>query len=699
MAPSSAINVFLADDNLIVREGVRALIERNADLRVVGTAADYDGVVAGCAATGPQVLVTDVRMPPSFHREGIDAAKEVRKRHPGTSVVVLSQYDDPEYAVSLLAEGSAGYGYLLKDRVAEGNQLADAIRSVATGGTALDPAIVESLVRPVVSPGGLLPAEEDLLGMVAEGKPIKAIAAARRVPPEAIDAEVEAVFVKLATGVSAGDQAALNRLRLLHQAIVDREEQGETLSRLLPGGLAEKLRAGTQRIGETERVIVTVLMSDIRSYSTIAEHADPSQLAGQLNVHRAAMNRAILGEGGTVMQFVGDAVMAVFGAPFPQPDHADRALAAAAGMHSLQAEINARWQADSLPPFGLGIGLSTGAAAAALLGSEERLEYTLVGDTVNLAQRLQQLAAAGETVLAEATMSALTVPTQTSALPAQLVKGRDTPVVAYKIAPAAAGRTARSPGDDPDEDIMNEILPALTVRGVRKTFEADNAPVRALRGVDLTVAAGEFVAVMGPSGCGKSTLLNLVAGLDVADEGTITVAGEEVTGRGEDDLARLRRTHMGIVFQFFNLLEGMTVLENVALPTIIAGRKRRMAETRARDLLDLLGIGDKAAAVPGVLSGGQRQRLAIARALANEPTLLLADEPTGALDSEGGAEVIELLRRLHKGGQTVILVTHDTDVAEAAERIVRMRDGRIIDGPPRDETMSGASLEVEAQTS
>jgi putative ABC transport system ATP-binding protein len=244
---------------------------------------------------------------------------------------------------------------------------------------------------------------------------------------------------------------------------------------------------------------------------------------------------------------------------------------------------------------------------------------------------------------------------------------------------------------------MNDILPALTVRGVRKTFEADNAPVRALRGVDLTVPAGEFVAVMGPSGCGKSTLLNLVAGLDVADEGTITVAGQEVTGRGEDDLARLRRKHMGIVFQFFNLLEGMTVLENVALPTIIAGRKRRFAETRARDLLDLLGIGDKAAAVPGVLSGGQRQRLAIARALANEPTLLLADEPTGALDSEGGAEVIELLRRLHASGQTVILVTHDTDVAEAAERIMRMRDGRIIDAAPLAETRNGTSLEVEAR--
>jgi class 3 adenylate cyclase/ActR/RegA family two-component response regulator len=443
--PERAIDVFLADDNLIVREGVRALIERHADLRVVGVAADYDEVVSGAAATEPQVLVTDVRMPPSFQREGIDAAKEVRKRFPGTGVVVLSQYDDPEYAVSLLAEGSAGYGYLLKDRVAEGNQLADAIRAVATGGTALDPAIVEALVRPVISPGELAPAEEELLGMIAEGKPIKAIAVARQLPPEAIDAEVEAVFVKVAAGVASGNPAALNRLRLLHRAIVDREEQGETLSRLLPGGLAEKLRGSRQRIGETETVTVTVLMSDIRSYSTIAEHADPSQLAGQLNTHRAAMNRAILGEGGTVMQFVGDAVMAVFGAPFPQADHADRAVAAAGGMHSLQAEINARWAADGLRAFGLGIGLSTGQAAAALLGSAERLEYTLVGDTVNLSQRLQQLAAAGETVLSEATSRAMAAVPDAIALPAQLVKGRDTPIVAYKLAPPGVAAAAAEP--------------------------------------------------------------------------------------------------------------------------------------------------------------------------------------------------------------------------------------------------------------
>ena len=217
---------------------------------------------------------------------------------------------------------------------------------------------------------------------------------------------------------------------------------------------------------------------------------------------------------------------------------------------------------------------------------------------------------------------------------------------------------------------MTDTVAALSMRGVRKTFEAENAPVRALRGVDLTVAGGEFVALTGPSGCGKSTLLNLVAGLDVADEGTITVAGAEVTGRGEDDLARLRRQHIGIVFQFFNLLEGMTVLENVALAAIIAGKRRKAAETRARDLLDLLGIGDKASAAPGVLSGGQRQRLAIARALANEPT--------GALDSDGGQEVIELLSRLHSGGQTVLLVTHDSRVAAAAGRVVRMLDGRIL---------------------
>jgi class 3 adenylate cyclase/FixJ family two-component response regulator len=429
----TTISVFLADDNLIVREGVRALLNRQADIEVVGVAADYDELVAGAEAAEVQVVVTDIRMPPTFQREGIEAAKLVRSRHPGTGVVILSQYDDPEYAISLLSEGSAGYGYLLKDRIAEGDQLVDAVRAVATGGTALDPAIVDALVRPVTAGGGLTNADEELLTMIAEGKPIKAIAVARGTTAEATSANVEALFVKLAEGVSAGTEGALRRLRLLHTAIVDREEQGETLSRLLPGGLAEKLRREGRRIGETEMVMVSVLMSDIRSYSTIAEHAAPAALAAQLNVHRAAMNEAILGEGGTVMQFVGDAVMAVFGAPVAQEDHADRAVAAARVMHDKQAAINARWEAEGLPPFGLGIGISTGEAAAALLGSEERIEYTVVGDTVNLSQRLQQLASAGETVINEATMKELTTDIDAEALEPQLVKGRDTPVEAYKI--------------------------------------------------------------------------------------------------------------------------------------------------------------------------------------------------------------------------------------------------------------------------
>lgn len=219
--------------------------------------------------------------------------------------------------------------------------------------------------------------------------------------------------------------------------------------------------------------------------------------------------------------------------------------------------------------------------------------------------------------------------------------------------------------------------PVLRARGVRKTFEAELAPVRAVRGVDLDVARGELVAIMGPSGCGKSTLLNLVAGLDLADDGEIAIDGEVITGQSEDWLARMRRRHVGIVFQFFNLLEGMTALENVVLPAMIAGSKRRKAETRARDLLDLLGLGDKAEELPAVLSGGQRQRLAIARALANQPTLVLADEPTGALDSEGGREVLELFRRLHDDGQTIVMVTHSDEVAAGADRIVEMRDGRV----------------------
>ncbi|HVM15632.1 MAG TPA: adenylate/guanylate cyclase domain-containing protein [Egibacteraceae bacterium] len=427
------ITVFLADDNLIVREGVRALLGLEDDLEVIGVAGDYDELLARAMEAPPQVLVTDIRMPPSFQREGIDAAKELRQRHPGTGVVILSQYDDPEYAVSLLSEGAAGYAYLLKDRVAEGDQLARAIREVASGGSTLDPKIVEALVQPVRHESALSPPEEELLRMVAEGKPIKAIAVTRHTTAADIDDAIEHLFLKLAQGLSAGEHGCLERLKLLHRAIVDREEQGETLSRLLPGGIADKLRADGRRFGETETLEVTVLMSDIRGYSGIAERTDPSVLARQLGAHRAEMNRAVIGEGGTVMQFVGDAVMAVFGAPTPQQDHADRAVAAAAAMHTAQAEVNRTWEAEGLEPFGLGIGLSTGPVAAALLGSEERLEYSVVGDTVNLTQRLQQWAEAGETVLSAPTVDALARKIPLEPIAPAHVKGRQSTVTAFRI--------------------------------------------------------------------------------------------------------------------------------------------------------------------------------------------------------------------------------------------------------------------------
>ena len=432
------IRVVLADDNLIVREGVKALLMIAGDVDVVGVAGDYDELVAAADATRPQVVVTDIRMPPSFTDEGIKAARLVRKQYPGTGIVILSQYDEPEYAISLLGEGAAGYAYLLKDRVAEGDQLARAVREVSTGGSMLDPRIVDALTRPVTANGGLDEAEERVLRMVAEGKPIKAIAVATHSTPEAVSDDVEQLFLKLAQGASAGAQGALERLKLLHKAIVQREEQGESLSRLLPGGIAEKLREQGVKPGASERLIVTVLMSDIRGYSSIAEISDPTVLAGQLNDHRAAMNRALLAEGGTVMQFVGDAVMAVFGAPFAQPDHAVRSVRAASAMHMSQAQLNTQWEASGLPAFHLGIGVSTGDVAAALLGSEERLEYSVVGDAVNLAQRLQQWADGGQTVLSDPTFALLDAPLECERLEPALVKGRQSPVGAYRVGAVGA---------------------------------------------------------------------------------------------------------------------------------------------------------------------------------------------------------------------------------------------------------------------
>jgi putative ABC transport system ATP-binding protein len=220
---------------------------------------------------------------------------------------------------------------------------------------------------------------------------------------------------------------------------------------------------------------------------------------------------------------------------------------------------------------------------------------------------------------------------------------------------------------------MSELI---RLRAAGKQYEQAGPP--ALEGVDLAVAAGEAVAVMGPSGSGKSTLLNLIAGLDRPTAGEVEVAGTVLNRLSEKALARFRRAHIGIIFQFFHLLDDLTARDNVLVPAQLAGTPRGAARARADELLDTLGLSARANALPARLSGGERQRVAVARALMNRPRLLLADEPTGAVDAKAGAQVIELLRDLNRGGQTVLLVTHDPVLARrCATRIVEVRDGRL----------------------
>jgi ABC-type lipoprotein export system ATPase subunit len=225
-------------------------------------------------------------------------------------------------------------------------------------------------------------------------------------------------------------------------------------------------------------------------------------------------------------------------------------------------------------------------------------------------------------------------------------------------------------------DSENQVLRA---RGLRKLYGAGAALVRAVDDVDLDVAAGETVAVMGPSGCGKSTLLHLMGGLDRPTSGEVSIAGRRIDELGERALAHMRRTDVGFVFQAFHLMEELTALENVELPALVAGRSPRAARQQAKDLLERVGLADRARFLPSALSGGQRQRVAIARALSNEPRVVLADEPTGNLDSAATLEVLRLFDRLHEAGQTLVLVTHDPRIAATADRMLSMRDGAFVD--------------------
>jgi putative ABC transport system ATP-binding protein len=213
---------------------------------------------------------------------------------------------------------------------------------------------------------------------------------------------------------------------------------------------------------------------------------------------------------------------------------------------------------------------------------------------------------------------------------------------------------------------------------LRKVHGGGPSAVVALDGVDVTLDHGEFLAVTGPSGCGKSTLLNLLGGLDTPTTGAVFLHGERVDDAGEARRARLRRAEVGFVFQFFNLIANLTVADNVELPALLGGVPAREARRRAAELLDRLGLDDTARRVPGELSGGQQQRVAIARALVNRPSVLLADEPTGNLDTGAAREVVRVLRECAEEGQAIVLVTHDMRVASAAGRVIRMRDGAIL---------------------
>lgn len=223
--------------------------------------------------------------------------------------------------------------------------------------------------------------------------------------------------------------------------------------------------------------------------------------------------------------------------------------------------------------------------------------------------------------------------------------------------------------------------PLIRLSGVSKTYGHEGVLVTALRGVDLSVARGEFAAVMGPSGSGKSTLLHILGLLDADYQGSYDFDGELVSGRSADALSVLRNREIGFVFQQFHLLPQLSILENAALPALYArDRAPEECEAVARQRLEEVGLADRLEHRPNELSSGQRQRAAVARSLVNEPRLILADEPTGALDSKSAQEIMDLLLHLHRAGSTIVLITHDLDVASATERIIHIRDGQTIDG-------------------
>jgi putative ABC transport system ATP-binding protein len=233
-------------------------------------------------------------------------------------------------------------------------------------------------------------------------------------------------------------------------------------------------------------------------------------------------------------------------------------------------------------------------------------------------------------------------------------------------------------------DLFDATMPTpgvIELAGVGKVYRSGSLEVCAVQDVSLSIGAGEFVAIAGPSGSGKSTLMHIIGCLDVPTSGTYRLAGEDVSGMDEDDLAEVRNERIGFVFQQFNLLPSMSALRNVELPLAYSGAPHRDRRQRAMDALERVGLADRVEHRPGELSGGQQQRVAIARALVTEPALILADEPTGNLDSAATRDVMALLHDLHDAGRTIVLITHEHDVAASAGRVVRMLDGRVVREP------------------
>jgi adenylate cyclase len=420
------VRVVLGDDNVLVREGVRALLSMADDIEVVGVAEDAPTLLAAADEHLPDVVVTDIKMPPNFRLEGIDCAHEIRRRHPGTGVVVLSAHDDEAYALALLGGGDRGLAYLLKDRLAQGDDLVRAIGEVAAGGSLVDPTIAARL-------SGVShreDADREILDLMAKGMGYAEMAEALQTSPEAVDRRVTELFRRLAEEAGQGESRAVDELKRLHEAVVDREASARTLRSFVPSQVAQRL---AERGAATldEELVATVLFSDIRGFSTLAEELPARDVAVLLARHLGAMAEVVVAHGGTIDKFAGDAVMAVFGAPDPLPDHAERALQCALAMQARQAELNTERE-DSRPPIEIGIGVNTGTVIAGTVGGGGRLEYTVLGDAVNVAQRLQSESKGGEILASAATVAAAPGATGES-LGALSVKGRREPVEAFRV--------------------------------------------------------------------------------------------------------------------------------------------------------------------------------------------------------------------------------------------------------------------------